>query len=131
MSNLRRALFSSFGLSLSLLSVPLDARADPPWARCIPVQGLVSTVSSAWHGSHIVFIDSGTGESYRVNRPEVLRSHLGHTITVVGHLNKNGLFIIHGDVRCSEHSKQAPGVFTGQPRASSERLTPRGEAQQR
>lgn len=125
MSKLYRALFLSFVFSFALLSVPLDARADPPYGRCIPVQGLVSTVSSAWRGSHIVFIDSGTGDSYRVNRPEVLRSHLGHTVNVVGHLNKNGLFIIHGDVRCSEHSKQVPGVFTGQPRASSGRLTPR------
>ena len=109
MSKLRRRLLFSIGiLSLALLPLPLDARPGGP--NCPPRQGVAAAVSSVWRHPYIVFIDSGTGQGYRVNRPEVLRSHLGHAITLVAHTNKHGVLIIHGDVRCLKHAVGDPAV---------------------
>jgi hypothetical protein len=63
-------------------------------------------------GSHsiIAFMASTTGTTYRLSKPEVLRSHIGHTVTMVAHPNDRGVLIIHGDVRCPGHSGGGPGA---------------------
>ena len=102
MSKLGCVLFSLFVLSFAVFPVPLDARANGP--ICPATKGLVTKLSSQWSGSYIAFVESDTGRSYRVNHPEVLRSHIGHTVWAIAHPNKHGLLIIHGNVRCPEHA---------------------------
>jgi hypothetical protein len=64
---------------------------------------MVMTVDA---GSHpiVVFVDAATGKTYRLNKPEVLRSHTGHSVAMIAHPNDHGVLIIHGDVRCSHHA---------------------------
>ena len=80
--------------------MPLSGYVGRP--KCPPIQGLVTTVD-AGSRAIVVFVESTTGTTYRVNKTEALRSHIGHTVSIIAHPNDRGSLIIHGDVRCSDH----------------------------
>jgi len=102
MSKVRRVLFVTAAWSLTLLPMPLVGISDS--IHCPPIEGLVTTVD-AGHHSIVVFVESVTGRTYRVNNPEVLHSHIGHTVTMIAHPNGRDVLIIHGEVRCSDHDR--------------------------
>ena len=91
-----------------LILLPMPLAGGSP--RCPPIEGLVTTLDLGSH-SIVAFVESTSGETYRLNKPEVLRSHIGHTVTIIAHPNDRGVLIIHGDIHCSDHRDGGPGTM--------------------
>ena len=67
-------------LFVFLVAAPLHS-GNPSGVKCPPRQGVIILA-----GSDIVFLDKADSRVYLLDWPEAVLEHIGHNVTLVGHL---------------------------------------------